>query len=208
MKKLAIILIPGILLTFSCNTTQEKKPPAILEGKKVDVSSLLKQRGRDAVDALYDELVNNSEELQELEKQFKTLQENSADSMEVFKLFNDKNSSYYSSADSKISSIGDSSLRRKIRSLVNKSRYNYVDSVAVWYSMDSLLLSKTTTLNDLHTLLKLVKTLPLIEEFQKTHALPRIPPQGIVKDYDSLKTRLDSLTFIPPPPTPPPPVKK
>ena len=83
LKKLFAILVPGILLVAACNSKGEKKPPAILEGKKVDVSSLLKQRGRDAVDLLYDELVNNSEELQQLEKQFKTLQQNSADSMEA-----------------------------------------------------------------------------------------------------------------------------
>jgi hypothetical protein len=202
MNRLAIILIPCILLIFSCSSKQEKKEPAILKGKVIDVASILKKRGKDPVDLLYEELVSNSEELQELEDQFKKLQDNSTDSLEAYKLFNEKNSSYYSSADNKIASISDSSIRRKIRSLLNRSRYNYLDTVSNWNALDSTVARRTTTLNDLHTLLKLIKTLPLIEEFQKSHAPSGTPALGIVREYDSIINRLDTLTVIVPPAKP------
>ena len=85
---------------------------------------------------------------------------------------------------------------KKIRGLINKSRYNYLDTVDNWNALDSMVTRRTTTLNDLHTLLKLIKTLPLIEEFQKNHAPPATPALGIIREYDSIITRLDSLTVI------------
>ena len=60
---IAILCIIGI----SCRQPAVKKEPTktVLEGKKVDVSSIYKKRSGDLVEALYDELVSGSTELTE-----------------------------------------------------------------------------------------------------------------------------------------------
>ena len=183
----------------ACKPRQrETPPPTKLEEGKIDVSSIIKKRGADPVEALYEELVSQSDELKQLEKDLKALQKNVADSMDTYKQFADRNSSYYASADRKMESVGDSTLRRTLRHLINISRANYRDSVTSWNRIDSLAARRQATINDLHTLLKLVKTLPLIEAYQKQNVPKDLPSQKMVSDMDSMIRRLDTLTVIPP----------
>lgn len=195
MKFIVTIPVLFLLCNLSCRQQQSpENPPTILRENKVDVSKILAKRGKDYVEALYEELVSQSDELQELEKEIQDLKKRTADSLEAFKNFNDQNSSYYSAADRKIESIGDSSLRHRIRLLVNESRSHYRDSIAGWNRIDSLIYKRNTSINNLHTILKLVKTLPLLEEFQKKEIPKKLPSQKIVADLDSLIIRLDSLS--------------
>jgi hypothetical protein len=191
------LVITGILVVIVCSCKEKKKnPPAILEGKKIDVSSLYKKRSNDLVEALYEEIVNQSAELQELENQLAELKKQWPDSSEAFKRFNEKNAGYYTAAEQDLATITDSALKKKMRAIIAESRKNYTDSIAPWTKLDSLASKRAATLNDLHTLLKLVKTLPLIEDFQKNNNPSAEPGSTVISHYDELIQKLDSLSKI------------
>ena len=189
------LVISCILLLIVCSCKEKKKtPPTILEGKKIDVSSLYKKRSNDLVDALYEEIVNQSAELQDLEKQLADLKKQWPDSSDAFKKFNEKNTSYYTAAEQDLATITDSALKKRMRAIIAASRKNYNDSIAPWTKLDSLSARRAATINDLHTLLKLVKTLPLIEDFQKTNNPSAEPGSAVIRNYDELIQKLDSLS--------------
>jgi peptidoglycan hydrolase CwlO-like protein len=192
MQKELVILCLAVSIVLSCGD-KKKTPPAILEGKKIDVSSLYKKRSDDLVQALYEEVVSRSAELEDLEKQIEAIKKQWPDSSDAFKKFNEKNNSYYRSADKNIETIRDSVLRKRIRAMVTESRKHYADSITTWTNMDSLIVRRTAMVNDLHALLKIAKTLPLIEEFQKNNTPATKPGEEVIKNYDLLIARMDSL---------------
>jgi hypothetical protein len=194
MTRTLTIFIVLALLTGACKPRQKKDPaPTILEGKKVDVSDIYKKRGGDLVEALYNELVQQSDELKALEDQIRDLQKNWPDSIDSFKKFSDKSNAYYEAAGRKTAFITDSLLRRRMIALIHTSQRNYSDSIIHFTMLDSLLKKRAASLNDLHQVLKLTKTLPLIEEFQKKHKPDTAAAQHATRDLDALIQKLDSL---------------
>ena len=193
MKNYFIILLFIPHLLGGCSA-REEQPPAILEGKKIDVSSIYKKRGADLVEALYQEVVRNSEDLKNLERQIQEAKSDMQDSLESYTTYNEKNTSYYESAMKKAAGITDSAIRKNIMEAIRKSRENYMDTVASLHSMDSLLQQRTATLNNLHELLKIMATLPVIEDFQRTNLPPSGENEALLRRLDALITHVDSLT--------------
>jgi hypothetical protein len=194
MKFPTIVILIGII-AWSCRQKPVKREPTILEGKKVDVSSIYKKRSGDLVEALYDELVNGSAELTQLELAIKELKKQSPDSLKAYKTFHQHNNAFYDLAGKKATGITDSVLRKKMLQLIKQSRQQYTDSIARLKELDSLITKRTSTLNDLHNILKLVKTLPLIEEFQKNRP-SALPAEGALKNLDTLIYRIDSISNV------------
>lgn len=194
MKNWLVILVIGLGI-ISCRQKRIKVEPTktVLEGKKVDVSSIYKKRTSDIVEALYVELVSGSAELTELEEQIKELKRQAPDSLRDFRSFNDKNNIYYGLANKKIAGISDSILRKKMQRMIDKSRQLYADSTASLKELETLINKRIATINDLHTILKLVKTLPLIEDFQRNTQPPDRPADNALYALDSLVNRIDTL---------------
>jgi hypothetical protein len=191
--KFPVIIILICIISWSCRQKPVKREPTVLPGKKVDVRSIYKKRSGDLVEALYDELVSGSAELTQLELAIKDLKKQTPDSLKGYKTFNQHNNVFYDLAGKKVNTMTDSVLRKKMLLLINHSREQYTDSVARLKELDSLINRRTNTINDLHTILKLVKTLPLIEDFQKTNRPPARPAEGALQNLDTLIHRLDSL---------------
>jgi hypothetical protein len=191
--KFPIIITIICIAAWSCRQKPVKREPTVLPGKKVDVSSIYKKRSGDLVEALYDELVSGSAELTQLELAIKDLKKQTPDSLKGYKTFNQHNNVFYDLAGKKVNTMTDSVLRKKMLLLINHSRKQYTDSIARLKELDSLINRRTNTLNDLHTILKLVKTLPLIEDFQKTNRPPSLPAEGALQRFDTLIYRIDSL---------------
>lgn len=187
--------VPFILMLVMCSCSARKREtPAILEGKKIDVSSIYKKRGADLVDALYEEVVSNSEELKKLEQEIKQLKATFPDSLEDFKAYHEKNARYYESAEKKANAITDSLLRRAILNMIKESRGNYRDSIAPHSNLDSLITKRAATIDNLHNLLKLMLTLPVIEEFQLSNRPDTFDAANLTLRLDAVIQQLDSLT--------------
>ena len=175
MKKL-IIVSTVILLTFvSCNNARIKEnqvqsqetPKALQEEKSYEIAS--KRGYDDIIESLYKELADKTPELKDLEIRLNALSTSKSDSTEQFDEYNGKNQSYYNSANNHLKQINDSTLRKKMKALISSSltRYNSVvyPHTELFKSIDK----QTMTLDDLHEMLIITTTLPLIEKYQNTN---------------------------------------
>ena len=124
-----------ILVLTSCSHRQSRnKPdnetPKALDNNSGSMSILYKRGSGDLVASLYNELVEKTPALKELENKMDALPKAESDSAESFTEYNDKVSSYYLSAKSHTGLIKDSVLREKIKTLIENSLTKYNGSVS------------------------------------------------------------------------------
>ncbi len=200
MKKiqLASIIVFALL---SCNQkkTQESLAPetpiALQQNASSEYSLLSKRSGReDLVESLYAELVNKTPELKDIEKQIIFLNEARTDSLEGFSNFNQKNKDYYDNAVQHSATINDSVLSNRIKLMISNSQSKYSNQVGGHKSLISLLDSKAIRLQDMHVLLKIVKTLPLIEKFQKDKIPDKKPIEKTINEYDKTIKKIETIS--------------
>ena len=197
-----ILLIPIIVFTLiSCNQRKQQQAPApetpkaLQESGSADFSLLSKRGGKeDLVESLYAELLNKTPELKDIEKQISYLDEARTDSVEGFSSFNEKNKDYYASAISHTTNIHDSALSNKIRLMISNSQSAYKTQTAGHNSLLAILDSKAVKLEDLHVILKIVKTLPLIEKYQKDNIPDKRPIEKTINEFDKTIKKIDSLS--------------
>ena len=177
--KTQILILSIILTLFSCDNSQERsitqhESPKALEDKKS--YEIITKRGsyNDLVESLYAELVDKTPELKELEDKIDYIYNSKKDSTELFDNYNEKNRNYYNSASQHIEDIKDSVLRQKMATLISKSLTKYDSKISQHSSLLKSIDKRTLTLSDLHTTLKITKTLPLIEKYQNN--LPTTKP--------------------------------
>lgn len=201
MKTIVQFAIPFLFTgLFSC--AEKPKPaaepasniPVILEGKRVDVSRLYTKNKENLIESLYQELISKSEELKSIDAEIKSLSQKQQQALDSFRLFNDKNQSYYESAKLNINNIRDSVFRKKVLTLVTESLKEYNKKIAPQQQLDSLMTRKTAAINDLYILLKVVTTLPAMHNFQQERLPGTTASELFNKQLDSLQTRLDSLS--------------
>ena len=197
VKILYLVAIFILAALFSCNNTHPKDPqqpetPKALQDKSSG-SFYSRRSYNDLVESLYNELADKTPELKALESSIDKLSEGKTDSAELFDKYNKKNNSYYSSANSHITSIKDSLLRDKIKQLIDNSLLKYNNKITLHNNLLNTVNTKEITLSDLHNALKLIKTLPLIEKYQTDNLPPVKPLQNINKEYDKAIIKTDSL---------------
>lgn len=209
MKILPVILCFAALILSACSA-RKRQEPAILQEKKIDVSSIYKKRGADLIEALYEELVSNSDELKQLEKEIKEVKASWPDSLEAYNAYHEKNARYYEAAEKKASAITDSLLRKSVLNILKKSNARYRDSIAPLAQLDTLIKQRAAAIENLHSLLKILSTLPVIEEFQRSNLPTDTTADALIRRMDELIVKLDSLTqqLKPQPPTVTPGEKK
>jgi Na+-transporting NADH:ubiquinone oxidoreductase subunit NqrC len=175
------LLSISIVLTIivSCNNNrlqpQQETPKALDENDKS--YSLVTKRGydEDILESLYGELVDKTPELEKLEEDIDIIYSSKVDSLEAFTNFDSKNDRYYNSAGIHSQGIKDSLLRQKMKNLIQASLTNYNSLTAPHNNLLNSIESKQATLGDVHTALKIVRTLPVIAKYQK-NSLPDTKP--------------------------------
>jgi len=188
-----------LVLTFvSCdNTRTQDKPkqetPKALEDKSSSYELVSKRGYDDLVESLYNELVSKNIDLKQLEDKIDDLHNSKGDTTELFDKFNGKNQSYFSSADRHISEIKDSLLRDKMKVLIANNLTKYNSSIARHQELLKIVEAKNLTLSDLHNILKIVKTLPLIEKYQKDNFPNTKSIEGFIKRQDEVIKLADTL---------------
>ncbi|GAB3668773.1 hypothetical protein GCM10027594_34010 [Hymenobacter agri] len=119
------------------------------------------------VDGLYNELVSNDQNLKKLEDNISDLDESERDTTKLIDEFKDRNQAYFGAANGHISAIKDSVLRNKIRNMIAAQLIKYNARIAGHNQLLKIIDNKQTTISDLHNVLKIVRTLPLIDQYQK-----------------------------------------
>ncbi|NML21071.1 hypothetical protein HHL16_09315 [Pseudoflavitalea sp. G-6-1-2] len=198
-------ILPIVLLICiaACTEKQKAKPanakiPMVLEGKHVDVTSLSKKRA-DLFENLYEELLSKSQELQILDANIKALGQLQSQAADSFAQYDSRNRAYYKFAEGANGTVSDSAIKRKIRTILQSSLKEYNASVASHRELDSLINRKNTTVHDMYVLLKVVKTLPSMEFYQKERLPGTGEKESLKARMDSLLQQLDTMTVIPKP---------
>ena len=179
---------------FSCSNEKSENhhvnPKAFQDNKKTDFKSY--SRPSDITEELYQELVSNNPELQKLEDQLNAF--NPKEAKSKFNNYNSKSSSYYDAANHKIAALSDSVLKEKMMNLMASSSQQYDTNTAELNSLITQVSKNGTTIRDQHTVLKIMLTLPLLEEYQKVNKPKKNELMELINQQLHLIQRLDTLT--------------
>jgi hypothetical protein len=184
-----------IIFAISCSKpSKTPDTPAALQQKNTELDFSYKRGDEDLVNSLYTELAKKTPELNDLEEQINALKDSEADSLKSFVNYNSKSDSYYTEAERMTAQLTDSVLKNKIRLLVEKSQSNYKASTTVQKKLLGQIDLKNISINDLHILLKVSKTLPLIEKYQLKNKPTTSPITGYIKEMDKVIKLADTLS--------------
>ena len=182
---------------LACVDVPDKKqsdpPPKALQDKS-SLDEIVSKRGNDdLVERLYNELVDKTPELRDIENRITIVSENKKDSTELFDKYDEKNQTYYRSADKGIGRLGDSILKLKMRTLITNSLTKYNSSLFRHIAILKSIEKKKTTLEDLHEVLKITWTLPIIEKYQKNNLPSAKPLESFSFKIDEVIQHVDSF---------------
>ncbi len=197
MKLFTILSILSLLTFISCTSSTpeeatEVEIPRPLEQK--NSYELVSKRGYDdLVESLYQDLVEKTPELKALEARIEVLSKTNNDSTDAFQNYDSKNQSYYSSSTGHIGGIQDSVLKYKMKALIEASVKKYTTKVS---SQKQLLLAidaRKTSLNDLHTVLKITRTLAVMENYQNDNYPDARPIKNYSKELEATLKETEQL---------------
>ena len=191
-----IYLTITVLIMYSCKNATvsppaaEKQTPKALQ-KNGDSYSKSKRGYEDIVTSLYNGLVDTTEHLKQLEKEIAAIYENKSDSLEATLNYKNQNSNYYSSAENHLSQVKDSVLREKVLQHVKKSIARYDALKTNHEGLLTAINSKDQPITDLHTILRVLTTIPIMEKFQKDHLPLQRPLKNLNNDMNGVINKLD-----------------
>src|ERR1044071_4435709 len=185
MRSLFILLSSITIVSLSCTGKKEQPadnqavPEALQGNKRSEISLSKSYRHQNIIEELYEELVAKNPSLQDLEKNIQDVKESKQDSAIAFAEFDQKNNNYYNTTEQYINSIADSLLKQNIRSLISKSIEKYNFQVQPNKALLEIIANKDIKLSDLHKVLKLTKTVAVMEKYQQS-SQPSTHPLQVV----------------------------
>jgi hypothetical protein len=187
-----------VLAITSCNNSSKQddakqKIPKALEDKSISSEVLSSRSYDDLVESLYNELLNKNQGLKKLEDEIQSLNESKNDSTKSFNNFNLKNQGYYGAANRHIDQLNDSTLKEKMKMLISSSLTKYNSVIVRHNEFLKIIDSKNITLSDLHTLLKITKTLQVIETYQNNNLPSTKSLKSYIKKQDEAIKLADTL---------------
>ena len=200
MKK---ILLPICLLVLiSCSSRKETKttpqadvPKALQDNKESNLISISKRKSydRDLVEELYKEKMRSTPALQEIETLTDKLNNAENDSLEIYNDFKAKNQQYYSSASSHLNLIKDSSLKKEIENVIEKSTLAYNNKISGFEDLTTILNKKIGSADDRHSALMILISLGMMKEYQEKNMPSSKPIESVINDYNRLIQKMDSV---------------
>jgi len=200
MKK---ILLPIFLLVLiSCSSRKETKttpqadvPKALQDNKESNLISISKRKSydRDLVEELYKEKMRSTPALQEIETLTDKLNDAENDSLEIYNDFKAKNQQYYSSASSHLNLIKDSSLKKEIENVIEKSTLAYNNKISGFEDLTTILNKKIGSADDRHSALMFLISLGMMKEYQEKNMPSSKPIESVINDYNRLIQKMDSV---------------
>ncbi|NIG54049.1 hypothetical protein [Chitinophaga sp. Cy-1792] len=157
----------------SCDSNRpEKVPPPqtpqALEDKGKSSYEILSKRGPDdLIESIYMELAEKDSTLARLEEGMKDLNSSKDDSTASFRGYDDKIAAYYQYAARTMSEMKDTVLRDKLKVMMADSEKHYKTFSARHHSLMDTITRNEDRISDLYIMVKVVKTLPVIEKYQR-----------------------------------------
>lgn len=164
-----LFLLPLMAACSEPPPPQPELPKALQEPSLVDEVAEYSSRGssRDLVEALFADVLKSDTALRHLFSDIEAQHRNHGDSTEQWVDFEQKNLAYYTSAKHHAEHITDTVMRSAEFERLRVSQAHYVASVLSARALDSAYMAKRSTLNDLEELVKIQRTLALMERYQK-----------------------------------------
>ena len=175
------------------NKSKQETPKA-LQDKSSSLDIVSKRGSDDLVESLYNEFADKTPELKRLDDMIDNLTKSKNDSTELFDNYNSKNQLYFQSANRHVEVIKDSLLRDKMKRLIALSLTTYNASILQHNNIINSIETKSLTLADLHTVLKIARTLPIIERYQSENLPITKPLEGFSKQLDEAIKYADTIT--------------
>lgn len=193
-----ILLLAIIVLAFSCqNNHGQEKPeqetPKALEDNQSSFEVVSKRGPEDLVEELYRELLTKDQELKSLEQDIQALSNSKDDSTRQFTNYNGKSKSYFNSAEQHMLEISDSVLKEKINSIVSAQLGKYNLLTSKHKGLLEAIQDREMKISDLHQVLKILRTLPMIEKYQKDNLPGTKPLEGYIKQQERVIKFADTL---------------
>ena len=191
------IFILTLLVSCGGGQTENNKPtqqetPKALQDSKLEIKSY--SRSGDLTEELYQELVGKTPSLKKLEDDLDAFIPKPNDLKDKFNQYDSKSNSYYNSANYKATAISDSLLKKKIISLIMTSNNKYSAKTAELNMLLKQISKDGATLNDHHSVLKIVLTLPMIEKYQDDNMPNKKEFKDLINQQEKLIIQTDSLT--------------
>ena len=165
-----LLVITTLLLIVSCksdknqsNITEVQNPEALQDGVK---SRILSKNGSDLVEDLYAELVEKTPELKKLESELYINRDSKYETPNIFHNYNNKSIQFYKNATDVTTGINDSLSKKRILAFIKKSSEKYKTDSEEINQLVKQISNTQNTIEDNHTILKIVLTVPLIEKYQ------------------------------------------
>lgn len=181
-----------VVLLASCgekpkSAVQAETPKALSE--KEGVLEYGSKRGSyNLVENLYQELLQKDVDLKRLEEKVNVLHLIEEDSLKNFNNFDQKNEAYFGAAKLQVDGITDTILKAQMNKLVAQNLADYKAIVAKHKALLDTINAKNLNISDLHRLLKIVKTLPLIKNYQEQNLPNTSSLEGFVRQQDQVSS--------------------
>jgi len=188
-----IIIILSACANKSKNAGSEQETPKALQESKLDIISYSRS-GDNLAERLYEELAAKSPELKKLEDDIEKLADSKNRLINQVAKYDGKSDSYYNSAGNIANSVSDSLLRKRISSMVSISKNKFIKTTAELNSLTAMILQEGIALNDAHSVLKIILTLPLIEKYQEDKMPGNNEFKELIKEEGNIIARIKKLT--------------
>lgn len=168
-----------------------EETPEALQNNKVSSSF---RTSSNLVEQLYEEIARNNPHLQKFQENLDEYHVSKRNALSEVEQYFEKSTKYYASAKNLASSISDSSLQQRIKQLISISQKK---NTANNHSLNAILQeikSNNTSINEKHKALKIVLTLPLIEDYQNIHSPEGKSLKILIKQQDQIIQSINSLT--------------
>src|SRR5688572_7715709 len=182
-----------LLVLTSCtsrkeNSTQPENnvPEALQDNKESELVSFKKRAPEDMVEELYREKARLTPALQAIEKMVDKLKDAGEDSLEIYRDFKIKNEQYYNSANRHLGSVKDSLLRKEIEAVLERSMARYNNKVSGLNNLEAIVNEKSASLHDRHTILMILISLRMINDYQQVNMPSSRPVQSVIDNYIQL----------------------
>lgn len=195
MKK--TILLSILFLSFiSCKENKPSNTDIVEQAAKDTESSFsIKRMGKSEsiIDGIYSEKIKDDPKLLELDKRFKSLQNDSQIMKDLYDDIIKSSENYYSDAERRTKNIMDSTLQKEVLNLLKNSSEKYDVKINKLNALKVQVNLNFIKLNSFYDLHKIKKTLPEIENYQERHPLETDSLENFIIKQNQLLSELKNL---------------
>lgn len=201
MKKILFASILALSL-LSCRENQSKQAPVVenaVDNAESSVSGAIKKNTRyssregNLVHEIYQELIKNDKNLQDLDTKIGNIQKDAETSISEYDDIIGKSETYYNDASALSNSVTDSATKKQIEKEIKASAEKYDVKTQTIRNLIAKIKANRTTLHDQYLVFKIRKTLPEIEKYQSAHPLKTDHLDQFINKQNKLLEELKNL---------------